>query len=423
MNEAITVVDTQEYFSCLYPKRKVQKNNNILIFGGDSNLVSRMLKPIEPFVLEYYPNTTCTPIYFNNKPKLETCCLPIYDNKWFHYRNLESINYPIDGIITAVPTYLHYTLTERFSKQRKPIWLEKPICLPREINKMGNLLKMYPEYILCSDFFLDSYAFLWILQNLNYIKSIIGKIKEVNGRLVEPWGVSPEREWLLNKSLSGGGIGYDALVHVVTLIHILLDRMGIKTNIKIKNVELARYENHTFQNLKKKTDNECETYMYIEATCDDIDILIDGGKGVDTYYYGINIVGTEGSVEIFTGIDGVGKCNPYIKLETNKRKNKLLIFKGGSVGYKSFFLQFLSILSKQNSYSPYTREERAKSALFSVRFLSDSYKAHNKPLASYPRGTTPQFGKSVKGQLSRERKDYLNNLADKHKTPLHFNLI
>ncbi|MFA6249888.1 MAG: Gfo/Idh/MocA family oxidoreductase [Candidatus Shapirobacteria bacterium] len=374
---------------------KVTGSKTIAVFGSSSSLVSRLLSPAFKEISHLYPDVNFLPLSRDSGSKtINSFPLPTISTKWVNTSDFlkHPSDYPIDGVILATPTSTHYELARLFLNRRLPVWIEKPISLPWQIDSMVELFSQSPDLFFAADFFMDSPVFLYFLKRFDYFMAQIGSPQKIEGRLVENWPLEPGREWLLDKSINGGGLGMDVLVHVLALVYQVIARLNLPTELCIEKSEKYKY----FEPGDKLPPGTEETYMWIKATAGGLPIIIDGGKGTADHYYGIKIHGSKGSVEIFTGTDGRDTCMPYICLDTGKAPKKFWSFPGGGVGYSGLFKEFLDLVYHQPSVdAPYALPARAQTSLFTVKTLSQAYQLASPTSLLCPLGATPQVPEPI----------------------------
>ncbi len=307
----------------------------------------------------------------------------------------------VDGVITAVPTKYHLGILSEWASKGVPVWIEKPIALIDEVERVRELAGRYANNVFGVDFFMDGDTLMWALQN-EHIWEEIGELQLIEGRCVESWGLENEPRaytWLMNPELSGGGLAIDTLVHPLAMAEAVLSKKGLSLkNAKVTEVVLSRYVN-------PKTDqpppgNEtCETYAWAKGKIGDIDIRVDGGKGLDTVYYGITVTGKKGSVEIFVGTESY---DPYIRVTRNDGTSDLYVFPGGSLGYRRTFLDFLLLLHGSDKHDGVDLETRLSASTNTVELVGKIYEHARKDridITQYNLGEAQHVPINVSGRV------------------------
>jgi len=374
---------------------------NIAVFGAGSSVVNRFLAPTFPAIAPLYPDVRFIPLSRNHQNKdLSGFLLPSAAKAWINTNDflsqlsattsntliLEGQTFSVDGAILAVPTAVHYQLAKICAQKNIPVWIEKPLCLPGEIAAITDLQAKFPDLIFAVDFFMDSPAFIFALRHLDKFLPQIGQIKKIEGRLIENWPLEPGREWLLDRSINGGGLGMDVLVHLLALISSLIDKLKIDHQIRVTKAKKFQYRDI----LGNPPPGSEETYMWIQFFVNNLPICIDGGKGTAGHYYGLSLIGDTGSLEIFTGTDGAQAQDPYVKLSASGKADQKWLFPHGGIGYSGIFREFLQLIYHHRpNKSTYSLFDRFQATLFALKVMQQAYEIADRSPTIYPLGTTP----------------------------------
>lgn len=291
--------------------------------------------------------------------------LPIDDNGVISLHNGQKIK--IDGVITAVPTYLHLPIAQLWAKKGVSVWVEKPIVMPNkeEMEAIWKLARTYQDKIFTVDFYRDSDALIWLLKESNLLDKI-GDIKSIRGRGVENWPLNPDiRKWLWQPEKSGGGLGIDMALHSLVAMAMVLGKKEIESAYaKIEDVFLGRYE-------KAPGADEVETYFWMHAKVANIDLYVDSGNAADTTYSGITIVGEKGEIEVFIG---TGEYAPYVRY-TDKTKPEnpttIYLFEKSRFAYTNTFVEFLSLIYGRPNINDLV--QRVRLTISSLEIIKKAY--------------------------------------------------
>lgn len=288
----------------------------------------------------------------------------------------------VDAVIEATPPNTHLKTAELFAWKNIQVWVEKPTCMPDELNKMSLLAATNPGKIFAVDYFLASDAYTYLLgSNILYG---IGDIQKIEGRLVERPTLLPERLWLLNPEISGGGLGMDVVVHLIAALNPLIE--GLEA-AKIKQAVLGRYISD------ERTPKNAETYLWLKAVTlkpNPIEIFLDGGTGLDTDYEGITFTGQNGQVEMF---NGAADFPPYIRRSLSGTKPVFFRFPEGDTGYGRTFLNFLLMVYGSDLRDGFDLLTRLKATLNAVRVVDNAYewcRQHKIKCTPHPLGEAPE---------------------------------
>lgn len=242
--------------------------------------------------------------------------------------NIAGRRVEIAGAFLALPPSLH-PVAEEFAKKGIIAAVEKPLADPPNLEAMMALARRYPGKLYPVDNMLGCASIRYMI--VRNLMQVLGKIEKIEGRIVETPPYNPSRNWLLDPSKSGGGAGMDVLTHILATISALF---GSLEGASIKGAVLGRYE------ANEMPPGGAETYMWLNMrTAGDIEILLDGGAGLNENYEGMNITGTNGTLEIFNGND-TDRISPFIRL-TVGGKETVYVFHGGDLGYESTMFDFL----------------------------------------------------------------------------------
>ena len=297
----------------------------------------------------------------------------------------------VDGVITAVPTKYHLKYAQTWVRRNIPVWMEKPITMVDEIPGLKRLNTQHPGKIFAVDFFMDSDALMSVLKDKDILGGI-GKIKRIDGRCVETWGVEREpRKWLLDPAISGGGLMIDTAVHPLAMIESVLTTKGMTLGqAEVEDCRLARYVNNPAD---KIVPSQTETYGWIKGRVGDIEFYVDSGKGVGRVYYGITITGDKGSVEVFVGTETL---DPYIKVTHKDSSVDMYRFSKGSLGYKRTFLDFMLFLHGSKKHDGVGLDTRMSAAMHSLEVVGKAYKK-SEGIGTYLLGNDPTVPTEVQG--------------------------
>jgi predicted dehydrogenase len=320
---------------------------------------------------------------------------------------------PIGGVIAAVPTVSHFPIAELWASKGVPVWVEKPVVLPHQVDSILALDQAYPGKIFSVDFFQDSDSITGLLNDAERSKWIyqIGPIERVEGRLVESWPIEAGREALMNPLISGGGLGMDVVVHVLALIEMLLnENRASLADAHVVEAIKARYLDP--KGTPTPGAPTIETYLWMKLSVmlagREIEILADGGKGTDDHYYGVTITGKRGRIEIFTGTE---KAEPYVKLTMfdelgGRAQEHVHTFKGGGVGYKGIWHNFLLQVYGEKKTTGLSLAQRLRATTQSVRLIAEAYRLAGDNITTHELGKTPVLLSDEKRVLGGKNQPY-----------------
>jgi len=314
--------------------------------------------------------------------------------------NGESVR--VDGVIPAVPTGDHLNLARFWIEHNVPVWMDKPITMIAQVDELRALAKAHPGTVMGVDFFMYSDALLWLLSEgrAQTLLREIGDIQRIDGRCVESWGLENEnRPWLLIRPVSGSdGLDIDTAVHPLAQMEPILRTLGLSlTQATVSNVFLGCYDPRP-----ATAPAGAHTYFWMQGQVGNIPLYVDGGKGVDTIYYGITVTGSQGSVEVFVG---TGDHPPYVKVSHADGRAELHAFPGGSLGYKNVWLDFLLLLNQSQRAvggDLGMRLDATTGAVQAVGRAQQWVADHGVTVQDNPKGQAPAVATPVRGHVDAQ---------------------
>ena len=310
----------------------------------------------------------------------------------------------VDGVIPAVPTGYHWPLAKFWIEHNIPVWMDKPIAMIHEVPALRALAEPHPGTVMGVDFFMYSDALLWLLSEgrAQTLLREIGDIQRIDGRCVESWGLENEnRPWLLIKPVSGSdGLDIDTAVHPLAQMEPILRAMGLSlTQATVSNVFLGCYDPRP---PAATAPAGAHTYFWMQGQVGNIPLYVDGGKGIDTIYYGITVTGSRGTLEVFVG---TGDHPPYVKVTHADGRAELHVFPGGSLGYKNVWLDFLLLLNRSQRAVGGDLGMRLDATTGAVRVIGRAQQwvtEHGVAVQGYPKGQAPTVATSVLGHVDAQ---------------------
>lgn len=384
---------TQEYLCPEFNVVDTTERKTIVVYGSGSAVIGRWYDSAFKNIQSRVPNVEFIGVDLQDNPKLSATHFPwvgYYDARKFNSAVVEAENSTIhcgdrditvDGVIVAIPPKDHLEIAKLWVS-KAPVLLEKPIVMPYELNELQQLVDRYPNRIFAADCFMDSDAFQFVLRNKTLLESI-GNLVMVNGRLVESNPIEAGREWLLDPAIGGGGLGMDILPHLGAITHNLLQRLGVTEKMQVRQATLGKYITDSGEPLI----GEGETYMNVHGQVGNILFSLEGGKGVDTIYYGITLEGTKGVVEIMNGTD---EYPPYVQIIPKEGSTQVYTFPTGGVGYEGLLLDFMAFVYGSDVHCGASIHERLEASVNAVRVIRDAYIIASPEVISYRIGTGPQ---------------------------------
>lgn len=216
----------------------------------------------------------------------------------------------VDIIYLATPTNVRSELINVFAKQGVSLAIEKPLARTRgEINEVLDIIRRNNIKAICTEHYSYKAPSLELFENFDDKTKNFQKIKSIEGILEEKDFLESERyEWVLDPSISGGGVWLDTGVHMMHLLYL--------AGAKMTNVISAK------------------SYKYQFPTGDKRNEYVKSETSADVFF---NIEGNNGNVapNAFAHIR-VGKCmkepQKYFKISFEKGE-VFLDFENNSISY------------------------------------------------------------------------------------------
>ncbi len=315
------------------------------------------------------------------------------------YRQLESGQLEVDGVVLAIPVKYHLPETEKllriFDKLgiKKTIMVEKPLGLIGEEKKFRELNHSHSNQIFAADFSNGTDSLNFSIYE-GYL-SKIGNITAICGRFVESQSIdelvaAAEARNLFRLDINGGGMAFDMGVHsLVTEERILQERGLTLQGSNIREVFLGAFDH---SELEKHRDKKAETYWRTHLTLSNgTDVYNDAGKVMDDHCYIVQVSGEKGQLVLSSGTQNQ---RPFVLYVPNDGIPELFKFPEG-VGYESIFANFLvCALGNPDDCSP-TVDMCMNAASTSVETVGRSYEHafandyKSGELTRIPHGITP----------------------------------
>jgi predicted dehydrogenase len=364
------------------------KDHVIALVGAGGAVACRFYQPAISAISEYFPKVRLLPVDINTNVSLPD--LPWADRRVMHVNTFAENVYEngtkvgereIKGAIIAVPPSKHNGLADLLSAHI-PVMLEKPMVMPPDVGRIAELDRNYPDRIFPADFILDSDAVKYLVENPDILNGL-GEPLKIESTIKEPWPVEKGREWLIDD-----GLGTDIIPHTHALAETVLKILNIREEITLDDVRRNIYMDASGQVPMGKKMNFNETYMLIHGHAGKVQVSLEGGKGLDSAFYGARITFSEGVVELCIGTENIF---PYILVRKIKDPDNPILYnfpKSGMVGYEGTIGDFLRHTYGCPTKGP-SRARRMEVALKGLRLLDEAY-GRNVPIEKHRLGTYPQ---------------------------------
>lgn len=300
-----------------------------------------------------------------------------------YYDLLKDVNYEVEAVFILTPVSTHFEILRNFSNVKNVSFIiEKPTCSIEEGRKdffeFIDKLEYQGNSIYLIDTAMVSYSLDYFIKN--NLKEEIGEIERVQVvALDNPWEIEDEiKEYsfqlkieainergLLKSAKNGGaGLGFDMGIHGVAALIKLLENIDIDIEaFEIQNVLLECLD---IEELERDKGNE--TYMLANLLLNDLDIIIEGGKGADIWDRRIEIYGTEKNIVI-----GFGTLlhKNYIAKFKGDKLDEVILFNTNDTGYENHMKDIIQLILDRN-------EEYILSPKQSILYMKKAIQLMNK---------------------------------------------
>ncbi len=154
-----------------------------------------------------------------------------YFSKFFHVDNMKSLD-ELDfdfGVITS-PNIFHYEQIIYLLKRNKPVFVEKPMVI--NLKQLEGLSRNHD----LSNIFV-SFNLRYLEQTNSLFQTDFHNCQDLEVKWLK--NQISNNSWLLDKSLSGGGVLLDWGIHAIDLLHYLFDE-----ELKFKSINFYEKENN-----------------------------------------------------------------------------------------------------------------------------------------------------------------------------------
>jgi len=247
--------------------------HKILIYGGQGDVASNRIVPALTLLKQEF--------------HIEFSVVDIKDEgieKYYKYGHEPLGNYNI--AIIATPNDSHAEIAVKALNSGVHVLCEKPLAHTLEAaEEILSAAKKHPATIaMLSDHYLYKPAIRWVIQHWERCRSRIGEIRSVEAKIFEP-PLQKGREWLLNSVISGGGVGMDTGIHLVSVI----GRLFGYEEIIVNKVKITRH---------KGAPGDGETYASIMLIIGGVHAHIEVGKWMARTRKDIFFSGDRGKLEV-----------------------------------------------------------------------------------------------------------------------------
>jgi len=249
----------------------------ILVYGGLGKLASdRIIPALNKLSTEFFLRFALVDLAPNSPRNILVKC----------YQDGKEPVHKYNAAIISTWNYKHKDIAVKALNSGMHILCEKPLAHTLEAAKeiVEEADKHLNQVAMLSDHYIYKPAVREVIQKWAGYKARVGKIRSIKARVLESSSVE-EREWLLQKDKSGGGVIMDTGIHLVSII----GRLFGYDKIDVIKATISRYEN---------APGDSETYGYIVLNVDNIPAEIEVGKMMANTEKSIVFAGDKEQLEI-----------------------------------------------------------------------------------------------------------------------------
>ncbi|MBU1112501.1 MAG: 6-phosphogluconolactonase, partial [Candidatus Omnitrophica bacterium] len=360
------------------PGEKAFAPKNLLIIGGMADLMSRFYKKnLDKLIKQYNIKLHALDVF----PEEEA------------WKRIKERKLPYSSYTTTLPetkpdavlvlTYpdTHLEFAQWAAKHRIPVFVEKLVVLPNQLQELEALATNPDNFVCCLDYSFDNPA---VLEAAQFIANNgLGKITEVKAALTSAGQIVAGRTWHFKKPINGGGSGMDLAVHLIAAIDTALEGKNLSFKdfyLDKDNLFMARYHN--------APPGE-DTYTSLKGVFKDKDrsipVNLRVGEGVGQWNRNITIKGTKGDL--------------FIDLGSPRDKGPSVEFKGvdgtswqrqhQDMGYYATLTKIFETIQGLDTVSQKERDFRLKATMQGVAVMDKAYQAFDSTYPIYPFGQDP----------------------------------
>lgn len=335
----------------------------LVFYGGLGAVVDRFYKEHLQRLKDRFPlRFVCVDLAAidDARDKIARLALPYDDYVPAQDFRIDPKNPPV-GIVVLTRPDTHFPLAELANGRGVQSFIEKPVVLPGDLEKFLGLYQQRRAEVFPIDFFFDNPLVQQAITVINGGK--LGNLTSLTGSMLEAVAVEQGRDWLLDSSISGGGLGMDMMVHITALAEMVLERWGLTLKdavIDPTSLVMARYEG---------APKGSETYARLRGLIPGgVSFVFDAGKGLHTSQYFLIIEGTNGTLEINLGTEDQPGFMQYTPKDATIPPIRF-DNPSNDIGYKTTVAKTLASAIQPSSISPEERDFRVHATTLSVEIL------------------------------------------------------
>lgn len=185
----------------------------------------------------------------------------------------------IDAIYIATPPEMHHFYTIEAAKHGKAIYVEKPMATTvAECEDMIETCKKYGVPLFVAYYRRAQDKFQKVKKIID--SHALGDIRSFHYKYTSPLpDLDPERSWILNKKVAGGGLLYDIGSHMIDMLLYLFGDVKMATGLSTNQSQFAEVNDNTSGFIQFKNGVQGSLQLTFNANHHQDELIIEGEKG------------------------------------------------------------------------------------------------------------------------------------------------
>lgn len=208
----------------------------------------------------------------------------------------------IDAIYIATPPEMHHFYTIEAAKHGKAVYVEKPMATTvAECEDMIETCEKYDVPLFVAYYRRAQDKFQKVKEIID--SEVLGDIRSFHYNYTSPLpDLDPERSWILNKEVGGGGLLYDIGSHMIDILLFLFGEVKMATGLSTNQSQFAEVNDNTSGLIQFKNGVQGALQLTFNASHHQDKLTIEGEKGTVVFSIMSNdpvILSTEDQTEEF----------------------------------------------------------------------------------------------------------------------------
>lgn len=185
----------------------------------------------------------------------------------------------IDAIYIATPPEMHHFYTIEAAKHGKAVYVEKPMATTvAECEEMIATCKQYEVPLFVAYYRRAQDKFQKAKEIVD--SNALGEIRSFNYKYTAPLpDLAPERSWILDKKVAGGGLLYDIGSHMIDILLFLFGDVKMASGLSTNQSQFAEVNDNTSGFIQFKNGVQGSLQLTFNAMNHQDELTIEGTKG------------------------------------------------------------------------------------------------------------------------------------------------